>query len=63
MTLGVSLVYWGTFIVHKWKKVPLEFTQSFAIGSQQYYMEINTTRVFLVICHWTPQKMNDNKSH
>ena len=30
---GFQLIYCGTFIVYKWKKVPLEFTQWFAIGS------------------------------
>ena len=33
MTLGFPLVYCETFTVHKLKKVPLEFTQWFAIGS------------------------------
>ena len=32
ITLGFPLVYGGTFIVYKWKKVPLEFTKWFAIG-------------------------------
>ena len=32
MTLGFPLVYCGTFIFHKCKKVPLEFTQCFPIG-------------------------------
>ena len=35
ITLGFPLVYCGTFIVHKWKKVPLKFTQWFAICSHE----------------------------
>ena len=36
ITLGFPFVYCGALIVHKWKEVPLEFTQWFAIGSHLY---------------------------